>query len=292
MPRRLVTVALSLAAAAVVAATVAALFVRRGVYDVGAMTQHTQPVYSVLETAMAYSVKERAAGVQAPPLDDPALRDRGAACYRAHCVQCHAAPGVPPGPVGMSMQPLPGPLQDAALRWQPREIYWITRNGVRMSGMPAWGTRLAERDLWALVAFIGTLPAHTPASYTATQQRLHGEDCRLPTGSAVLEAPGHGQSSGDDRGEPQAQARILLRQYACVACHRIPGVTGSDALVGPPLDGMARRRLIAGRLPNTPQAMARWLREPQAVKPGSAMPDLGVTEAHAQLLAGYLARLH
>jgi len=104
--------------------------------------------------------------------------------------------------------------------------------------------------------------------------------------------PAGGQFAPQATRDPQEHARILLRQYACVACHRIPGVTGSDTLVGPPLDGIARRRLIAGRLPNTPQTMARWLREPQAVKPGSAMPDLGVTEAHAQLLADYLARLH
>ena len=48
-----------------------------------------------------------------PPLDDPARLARGAACYRAHCVQCHGGPGVAPGPDGMSMQPLPGPLLDA-----------------------------------------------------------------------------------------------------------------------------------------------------------------------------------
>lgn len=271
MRPRLATVALTLVAAGIAAGAVAALVVLRGAYDVGAMTQHTQPVYSLLETAMAYSVQERAAGLRAPPLDDPALRDRGAACYRAHCVQCHAAPGVPPGPVGMSMQPLPGPLQDAALRWQPHEIYWITRNGIRMSGMPAWGTRLSERDLWALAAFIHTLPAQSPASYAASQQRVQGDDCRLPSGSAAFDTAAAAPAAQEAAHDPQEPARVLLRQYACVACHRIPGVTGSETLVGPPLEGVARRRLIAGRLPNTPQAMARWLREPQAVKPGSAM---------------------
>lgn len=291
MPSRLATVVLTLAAVGAAAGGLATLIVLRGAYDVGAMTQHTQPVYSLLETAMAYSVRVRAAGLRSPALDEPALRDRGAACYQAHCVQCHAAPGVPPGPVGMSMQPLPGPLQDAALRWQPHEIYWITRNGIRMSGMPAWGTRLSERDLWALAAFVNTLPAQSPASYAATQQRVQADDCRLPSGSAALDASAAAPAV-QEADDPQEAARVLLRQYACVACHRIPGVTGSETLVGPPLDGVARRRLIAGRLPNTPQAMARWLSEPQTVKPGSAMPDLGVTEDHARLMAAYLARQH
>jgi mono/diheme cytochrome c family protein/cytochrome c2 len=293
MPRHLATIAATtLAAAGVAGIAAAALFIDRGVYDVGAMTQHTQPVYTLLETAMAHSVRRRADGVQTPPLGDRLLLDRGAACYRDHCVQCHAAPGVSPGPVGMSMQPLPGPLQDAARRWKPREIYWITRNGIRMSGMPAWGTRLAERDLWALVAFINTLPEQSPAGYASIQHRVQGNDCHSPSGNAAFDMPTGGESAQKVADDPQVQARILLRQYACVACHRIPGVTGSDTLVGPPLEGIARRRLIAGKLPNTPPNMARWLQEPQAVKPGSAMPDLGVTEAHAQLLAEHLSHLH
>jgi cytochrome c1 len=91
---------------------------------------------------------------------------------------------------------------------------------------------------------------------------------------------------------PDEQARVALRQYACVACHRIPGVTGSATHVGPPLHGLARRELIAGRLPNTRDNLVRWIRAPQAVKPGSAMPDLGVTEEHARVMAAYLAGLH
>lgn len=66
---------------------------------------------------------------------------------------------------------------------------------------------------------------------------------------------------------------------------------GADVHVGPPLDGFGRRTLIAGRLPNTPESLVRWLQDPQAVKPGSAMPALGVSDAHAREMAACLSTL-
>ena len=82
-----------------------------------------------------------------------------------------------------------------------------------------------------------------------------------------------------------------LKKYLCATCHRIPGVTGADKAVGPPLDNIARRSFIAGTLPNTPDNMALWLQHPQRIKPASAMPELAVTETDARDMAAYLATL-
>lgn len=62
-------------------------------------------------------------------------------------------------------------------------------------------------------------------------------------------------------------------------------------MVGPPLNGWSRRVYIAGNLPNRPEQLVRWLREPQAIEPGTAMPDLNVTEADARDMAAYLYSL-
>jgi len=98
---------------------------------------------------MHRSVRSRASGVEPPPLDEPAMLSRGAACYVDKCVRCHGGPGVAQAEIGRSMQPLPGPLADASAKWRPGELYWITRNGIMMSGMPAWQHRLPDADLWA-----------------------------------------------------------------------------------------------------------------------------------------------
>lgn len=89
-----------------------------------------------------------------------------------------------------------------------------------------------------------------------------------------------------------AHARLVLHQHGCNSCHVIPGVTGSDVHVGPPLAGMARRRSIAGELPNTQDNMVRWLLDPQAVDPDTAMLAMGLSERDARAVAAYLATLH
>jgi cytochrome c2 len=82
-----------------------------------------------------------------------------------------------------------------------------------------------------------------------------------------------------------------MRRYGCVSCHTIPGVRGADALVGPPLAGIASRAYIGGVLPNSPDNMMRWIREPQKIVPGNAMPEMGITEAEARDLAAFLETL-
>jgi cytochrome c1 len=68
----------------------------------------------------------------------------------------------------------------------------------------------------------------------------------------------------------------------------MPGVPNADGLVGPPLAGFARRTVIGGVLPNTPPNLIIWLRDPQAVTPGNAMPNVGLTDAQARDIAAYL----
>ena len=91
-------------------------------------------------------------------------------------------------------------------------------------------------------------------------------------------------------GDP-GRGKEELRQYGCVSCHTIPGIRGANALVGPSLEQIASRMYIAGVLPNTPENMLRWLQNPPAVDPLTAMPNVGATEADARDMASYLYTL-
>ena len=91
-------------------------------------------------------------------------------------------------------------------------------------------------------------------------------------------------------GDPE-QGRLLLRQFACGSCHSIPGVANAGGRVGPPLEGVAKRVYLGGVLPNTPQNMAAFIREPHKADPRTAMPAMGVTEAHARDMVAYLYTL-
>jgi cytochrome c2 len=92
-------------------------------------------------------------------------------------------------------------------------------------------------------------------------------------------------------GARPAEGRQLLVNYGCGGCHIIPGVPGAQGRVGPSLRDFRSQAYIAGLLPNNATNLIRWIREPQQVAPGTAMPDLGVTEADARNIAAYLYSL-
>jgi len=159
------TAAATLALAGLAGAIGGFVVLRAGWYDTSATAQHLQPVFTLLEQGMRYSVRNHSSEVQVPPLGAPQQVKQGALVYAAHCAQCHGGPGFAQAKIGQSMQPLPGPLIDASARWQPRELYWITKHGIKMSGMPAWQFHMSESDLWAVVAFMGVLPTLSARDY-------------------------------------------------------------------------------------------------------------------------------
>ncbi|WP_373888891.1 cytochrome c family protein [Massilia sp. ST3] len=83
----------------------------------------------------------------------------------------------------------------------------------------------------------------------------------------------------------------LVRQYQCGACHAIPEVPGAGGDAGPSLAYAGRLGYIAGRIPNQPANMVRWLQDPPALKPDTAMPSMGVSEDEARHMAAFLYTL-
>lgn len=121
---------------------------------------------------------------------------------------------------------------------------------------------------------------------------------RSPRGMAMLfvvAAASCSQGSVRPRHEVEGgdveRGRVRIAAYGCGSCHAIPGVPGANATIGPPLDAYAERTYIAGSLRNRPDALVRWIMNPQAIEPGTAMPDLGVSEQDARDIAAYLYSL-
>ena len=90
---------------------------------------------------------------------------------------------------------------------------------------------------------------------------------------------------------PHAEAKALIASQ-CAACHIVPGVRTAVGRTGPTLDGIAKRQLIAGRFPNNRDVLVRWLMHPQAMVPGTAMPEVGLNETQAIAVAKYLETLN
>jgi len=91
-------------------------------------------------------------------------------------------------------------------------------------------------------------------------------------------------------GDPGRGGKLIAR-LGCGACHSLPGINGARGKVGPPLDNIGERTIIAGLLPNTPENMIKWLRAPQSFVPGNAMPNMELNDHDARDVAAYLYTL-
>jgi cytochrome c len=91
-------------------------------------------------------------------------------------------------------------------------------------------------------------------------------------------------------GDPD-RGRAAIASYGCSSCHVIPGVRGADGLVGPPLTNMGSRGYVAGVVKNSPDNLVRWILNPPAVDPMTAMPNVRVKESDARDIASYLYTL-
>ncbi|MGE5624388.1 MAG: c-type cytochrome [Bacillota bacterium] len=152
-----------------------------GLYDVAASEPDNAAARWLLTTVRNRSIDSRAAGIEVPALTDPKLIDEGFEHYHEMCVGCHLAPGVESSEIRQGLNPQPPVLAKVIPQSSAARLFWVIKNGVKMSGMPAWGTSHSDEMIWAMVAFLERLPSMTPAEYQAMEKRLgnmpnHDED--------------------------------------------------------------------------------------------------------------------
>lgn len=282
-------VLIGLIVVAIVAGVGAAAFVYSGVYDIAATDQHTAPVFWLLKTTMRRAVGHHARDVHVPQLADPTMIAKGRTLFVAHCSRCHGAPGVAPEPFALGLRPTPANLANTGIEWKPEELYWAIKHGMKLTGMPAWEFRLADDDVWAIVAYIQRMPYESPREFRERLAASASRPASAAPSSSTLD-PSENRAATASGGNAR-QGRHLILQYGCDVCHEIPGVVGASMPVGPPLDHMGLHSFIGGVLQNTPDNMVRWIRTPQTFVPDGAMPDLGVTDRDAIDIAAYLESL-
>jgi mono/diheme cytochrome c family protein len=152
-----------------------------GVINVAATNPHNPITEFVLSTTMDNSVRFHAKGITAPPLDSTQMVMEGFRHYRKMCVGCHLAPGIRSTEMQKGLMPEPPQLQEAVEEWKPAELFWVIKNGVKMTGMPAWGPTHSDQKIWAMVAFLEKLPHMTADQYNEMDKMAGpGEDNEHP----------------------------------------------------------------------------------------------------------------
>ena len=155
-------------AACLVLLIIVVLWIISGTYNVAAVEPHSEAMRWLLASVRDRSVANQSQAIHPPSLQDSALVQTGFQEYHMMCFTCHAAPGYEASAIGKGLNPVPPKLE--ARRTQARsdaELYWIIKNGLRMTGMPAFGPTHDEKTLWSLVAFLRQLPKTDRQEYSA-----------------------------------------------------------------------------------------------------------------------------
>jgi mono/diheme cytochrome c family protein len=166
-------------------------YVKSGIYNVGASKPHTDFTEWLTHETMIHSVRSHAKGIESPGRATAIQVTRGFCLYDTHCVACHGAAAVPRQRWVSGLEPAPPYLLDAADRWKPHELFWIVKNGIKMTGMPSWRNELQDAEIWDVVAYLEATKELPPQTYLALRaERRCGSSIALPSsGSSPIPRP-------------------------------------------------------------------------------------------------------
>lgn len=199
----------------------------------------------------------------------------GAVLYQGYCARCHGADGA-----GKAQRVPPLADNPVVLDPDPTSVIHVILDGGKAASsnfpdaetMPSFRARLGDDALAEIASFI---------------RRRWGND-GAPVGAEQASAVRLGSRPDADG---LARGAALVAAKGCGSCHIIPGISGATGLTGPSLADIRRRTTIAGLLPNNPDDMAKWLQSPQQIKPGDAMPNVGLNAQDAKDIAAFLTTL-
>lgn len=140
--------------AAAVAGFVGLIVVLSGIAPIKASSGHWQVTRWFLNFAMRRSVATHSLSIEAPPLSDPVLVQKGAGAYENNCRVCHGSPTLVHPPVAQHMLPRPPYLPWVISQWEAEELFHIVKHGLKFTGMPAWPSQQRDDEVWAVVAFL------------------------------------------------------------------------------------------------------------------------------------------
>jgi mono/diheme cytochrome c family protein len=154
----------------VLGALVAAGVLFSGLFNVAATVADSPPLRWMFVTVREGSIKYHARDIQAPPVADAAHLANGFKVYREDCVMCHTPVGRQPSPMALGFNPQAPTFEENDMT--AAQLFWVAKNGIRFTGMPAWGPSRSDQDLWDAVEFAMKLPKMSAADYDAMDRRL------------------------------------------------------------------------------------------------------------------------
>ena len=168
----IVSVILTIAAIAVIGV----VYMYSGSYNVSAMEHEGGIARWVLNTTRRNSINSRIKDIKVPDLNNDEMISEGLSHYKEMCATCHGAPGEAETELAKGLNPDAPDLVKFGNRIPPEKIFWVTKNGIRMTGMPAWGPTHSDDKIWDIVAAVRKLNQISPSKYSAVKVEEEGDD--------------------------------------------------------------------------------------------------------------------
>jgi len=151
-----------------------------GIVDVSATKPDAKIVRWFLETTRDSAVERQARGLTVPKeqLASREWVELGHSHYQQMCEGCHGAPGAPQSGIAQAFNPRPPELYEPehSISDEPREAFWIVKHGLRMTGMPAFGSTHTDEQIWPMIAFTMILPRIPAEMYRAISPEGLGQE--------------------------------------------------------------------------------------------------------------------
>ncbi|MEO6831222.1 MAG: cytochrome c [Chitinophagaceae bacterium] len=143
------------------------IYVASGAYDISQLTPHNQLTKSIISMVTHNSINKRMSGIIVPTnLKDTGMIVLGFGHYREMCSGCHGAPGEKPDEIAEGLYPKPPELYKHTEEGDAQEFFWIIKNGIKMTSMPALQPTHTDEQIWAITAFVTQkLPKMTADEY-------------------------------------------------------------------------------------------------------------------------------
>ncbi len=152
------------------------IYVSSGSYNVSQLVPHNKITKSLIETTMEKSIEKRMKAINIPDnFADSTMIIEGYEHFNEMCVGCHGAPGKDPGEMVKGLYPEPPLLYKQASKEDAQEFFWIIKNGIKMTSMPAFKPTHSDEKIWAITAFVtNKLPSITPEEYDGWIKKYPG----------------------------------------------------------------------------------------------------------------------
>lgn len=151
---------------------IAGIYMYMGYYNISSTNPHHGFIEDIIQTVKYSSIERHSKDIKKPQLTREEVLEDGFIHYDIMCVQCHGAPGITDLEMREGLYPRP-PLFPDEIRddMTVEQIFWIAKNGIKMSGMPAYGPTHSDEELWQIAAFVERLGDITQEEYGEMKEK-------------------------------------------------------------------------------------------------------------------------